>query len=243
MPFQDYAQAAAALQSHWRVLARDMAALSPHQLEGMFTSSRSNSSPVQNERALVAQAQRGKAAAFERLYLAHQRRVFHLCYRMVNDWSRAEELTQDTFLQVYRKLQSFRFESAFSTWIHRIAVNIVLMHLRQNRALIDEVAYESSAADDADSVFTYESIGRCDERLDHAADRVILEDAIGRLPEGYRVIFLLHDVEGYEHHEIAELLGCSVGNTKSQLHKARLKIRRYLQGELSRRRRPAELVA
>ena len=76
----------------------------------------------------------------------------------------------------------------------------------------------------------------------HAADRVTLENAIGRLPEGYRVIFLLHDVEGYEHHEIAELLGCSVGNTKSQLHKARLKIRRYLQGELSRRR-PAELVA
>src|SRR5947207_657317 len=110
-----------------------MAGPSPHQLEGMFT--RSNSSPVQNERALVAHAQRGEAAAFECLYLAHQRRVFHLCYRMVNDWSRAEELTQDTFLQVYRKLQSFRFESAFSTWIHRIAVNIVLMHLRQNRAL------------------------------------------------------------------------------------------------------------
>ena len=162
---------------------------------------------------------------------------------MVNDWSRAEELTQDTFLQVYRKLQSFRFESAFSTWIHRIAVNIVLMHLRQNRALTHEVAYESTVGDDGNSSFTYESIGRCDERLDHAADRVTLENAVGRLPEGYRVIFLLHDVEGYEHHEIAELLGCSVGNTKSQLHKARLKIRRYLQGELSRRRRPAELVA
>ena len=117
------------------------------------------------------------------------------------------------------------------------------MHLRQNRALTHEVAYESTVGDDGNSSFTYESIGRCDERLDHAADRVTLENAVGRLPEGYRVIFLLHDVEGYEHHEIAELLGCSVGNTKSQLHKARLKIRRYLQGELSRRRRPAELVA
>ena len=100
---------------------------------------------------------------------------------MVSDWSRAEELTQDTFLQVYRKLQSFRFESAFSTWVHRIAVNIVLMHLRQNRALTHEVAYESSVGDDADSMFTYESIGRCDERLDHAVDRVTLE----KLEEGF----------------------------------------------------------
>jgi RNA polymerase sigma-70 factor (ECF subfamily) len=187
----------------------------------MLTRSRSYSSPVENERAIIAKAQRGEAAAFEVLYLAHQRRIFHLCLRMVNDWSRAEELTQDTFLQVYRKLQSFRFESAFSTWIHRIAVNMVLMHLRQNRALSHEVALESSVPDDGESLFTYESIGRCDERLDHTVDRVTLENAVGDLPEGYRVIFLLHDVEGYEHHEIAELLGCSVGNTKSQLHKAR----------------------
>jgi RNA polymerase sigma-70 factor (ECF subfamily) len=152
-------------------------------------------------------------------------------------------LTQDTFLQVYRKLESFRFESAFSTWIHRIAVNMVLMHLRQNRALTHEVAFETSIADDGESTFTYESIGRSDERLEHILDRVALEDAISRLPEGYRVIFLLHDVEGYEHHEIAELLGCSIGNTKSQLHKARLKIRRYLQGNLSRRERNMALVA
>jgi RNA polymerase sigma-70 factor (ECF subfamily) len=209
----------------------------------MFTRSRSHITSAHQERATIANAQRGEAAAFEQLYLEHHRRVFNLCYRMVNDWSRAEELTQDTFLQVYRKLESFRFESAFSTWIHRIAVNMVLMHLRQNRALTHEVAFETSIADDGESTFTYESIGRSDERLEHILDRVALEDAISRLPEGYRVIFLLHDVEGYEHHEIAELLGCSIGNTKSQLHKARLKIRRYLQGNLSRRERNLASVA
>jgi RNA polymerase sigma-70 factor, ECF subfamily len=210
----------------------------------MFTRARSNSSPAQNERAIIARAQNGEAEAFELLYVAHQRRIFHLCYRMVNDWSRAEELTQDTFLQVYRKLQSFRFESAFSTWIHRIAVNMVLMHLRQNRALTHEVALESSAPDDGESSFAYESIGQSDGRLDHTVDRVALENAVALLPDGYRVIFLLHDVEGYEHHEIAELLGCSVGNTKSQLHKARLKIRAYLQGlSWRRQRRPRVALA
>jgi RNA polymerase sigma-70 factor (ECF subfamily) len=144
---------------------------------------------------------------------------------------------QDTFLQAYRKLSTFRGESAFSTWLHRIAVNVVLMHIRQNRSRLHEVPAAVNGDDDDESWSAYSQAASPDLRLDRAVDRVTIERAISKLPDGYRLVFLLHDVEGYEHHEIAELLGCSIGNTKSQLHKARIKIRQYLQEGISRRRR------
>ena len=195
----------------------------------------------QDERQAIRRAQRGDPEAFKLLYDAHRRRIFNLCLRMIQDWSRAEELTQDTFLQVYRRIHTFRGDSAFTTWLHRIAVNIVLMSLRQGRARLHEVSGALPGDEDTPSPIL-DRLGRSDQRLNGALDRVTLEHAISHLPEGYRVVFVLHDVEGYEHHEIADLLGCSVGNTKSQLHKARLKIRRYLRGEPMRRqrRRPAD---
>src|SRR5437588_9793554 len=198
----------------------------------------------QDERQAIRRAQRGDPEAFKLLYDAHRRRIFNLCLRMIQDWSRAEELTQDTFLQVYRRINTFRGDSAFTTWLHRIAVNIVLMHLRQNRARLHEVSGALPSDEDQPSPIL-ERLGADDDRLAGALDRVSLERAISHLPEGYRLIFVLHDVEGYEHHEIADLLGCSVGNTKSQLHKARLKIRRYLRGEPLRklRRRSHVLLA
>ena len=189
------------------------------------------------EQRVIRRAQRGDAEAFRELYEAHRRRVFNLCLRMVQDWGRAEELTQDTFLQVYRRLDTFRGDSAFTTWLHRIAVNIVLMNLRHNRSRAQEIAGALPNDEDHPSPIL-ERLGRADNALNGALDRVSLEHAIFHLPEGYRLIFVLHDIEGYEHHEIADLLGCSVGNTKSQLHKARLKIRRYLRGEPLGRRRP-----
>ena len=200
--------------------------------------------PRDAERKIIVKAQRGDPEAFKYLYDLHRRRVFNLCLRMIQDWSRAEELTQDTFLQVYRRINTFRGDSAFTTWLHRIAVNIVLMHLRQNRARLHEVSGALPSDEDQPSPIL-ERLGTPDGRLMGALDRVSLEHAVSQLPEGYRLIFVLHDVEGYEHHEIADLLGCSVGNTKSQLHKARLKIRRHLRGEPVRklRRRSTALLA
>jgi RNA polymerase sigma-70 factor (ECF subfamily) len=193
-------------------------------------------SPISNQQ-LIRLAQQGDPSAFEELYTAHKRRIFNLCLRMVDDWSRAEELMQDTFLQAYRKLNTFRGESAFSTWLHRIAVNVVLMHIRQNRSRLHEVPATATSDDEDDSWSAYSQAAKPDDRLDHAVDRVTIERAIAKLPDGYRLVFVLHDIEGYEHHEIAELLGCSIGNTKSQLHKARIKVRRYLQEGISQRRR------
>src|SRR5215471_13426797 len=188
------------------------------------------------ERQVILRAQGGDPEFFKILYDLHRRRVFNLCLRMIQDWSRAEELTQDTFLQVYRRINTFRGDSAFTTWLHRIAVNIVLMHLRQNRARLHEISGALPSDEEQPSPIL-ERLGTPDGRLSSALDRVSLEHAISHLPEGYRLIFVLHDIEGYEHHEIADLLGCSVGNTKSQLHKARLKIRRYLRGEPVRKLR------
>ena len=203
----------------------------------MATNTAIFTAPTTNNHHLIRLAQRGDASAFEELYTAHKRRIFNLCLRMVDDWSRAEELMQDTFLQAYRKLGTFRGESAFSTWLHRIAVNVVLMHIRQNRSRLHEVPATATPNDEDDSWSAYYQAATPDCRLDRAVDRVTIERAVSKLPDGYRLVFLLHDVEGYEHHEIAELLGCSIGNTKSQLHKARVKIRQYLQEGISRRRR------
>jgi len=149
--------------------------------------------------------------------------------RMVGDFGLAEDLTQDAFLMAFRRINSFRGDSAFSTWLHRIAVNTVLMHLRQKNSR----GGTQPSLDDltADGEPSGEVFGKEDLRLSRAIDRLSLVHAIEQLPPGYRMIFVLHDIEGYDHAEIAGLLGCSVGNTKSQLHKARLRLRKVLQGE------------
>ena len=171
----------------------------------------------------------GDAGAFDLLYQMHKRRVFSLCMRMVGDFGLAEDLTQDAFLMAFRRINSFRGDSAFSTWLHRIAVNTVLMHLRQKNSRggtqpsLDDLTSEGEPAG--------EVFGKEDLRLSYAIDRLSLLNAIEQLPPGYRMIFVLHDIEGYDHAEIAGLLGCSVGNTKSQLHKARLRLRKVLRGE------------
>jgi RNA polymerase sigma-70 factor (ECF subfamily) len=171
----------------------------------------------------------GDTGAFDLLYQMHKRRVFSLCMRMVGDFGLAEDLTQDAFLMAFRRINSFRGDSAFSTWLHRIAVNTVLMHLRQKNSR----GGTQPSLDDltADGEPSGEVFGKEDLRLSRAIDRLSLVHAIEQLPPGYRMIFVLHDVEGYDHAEIAGLLGCSVGNTKSQLHKARLRLRKVLQGE------------
>jgi RNA polymerase sigma-70 factor (ECF subfamily) len=181
--------------------------------------------PGLTEAEAIEQAKGGNAEAFEALYGFHKRRVYSLCLRMTGNTAQAEDLTQEAFLQLYRKIGTFRGESAFSTWLHRMAVNVVLMQLRKKG--LPEVSLDEMLEPQHEDA-PKRDIGARDNVLAGSVDRVNLERAIAGLPPGYRVVFMLHDVEGYEHNEIAEMMGCSIGNSKSQLHKARLKLRDLL---------------
>jgi RNA polymerase sigma-70 factor, ECF subfamily len=176
------------------------------------------------EAEAIERAKQGDTEAFEILYNLHKRRVYSLCLRMTANTAEAEDLTQEAFLQLFRKLGTFRGESAFSTWLHRMAVNVVLMRLRKKGLAV--VPLEETI--DTEEESPKKEPGAPDAVLAGSVDRLQLERAIGNLPPGYRTIFVLHDVEGYEHNEIAEIVGCSIGNSKSQLHKARMKLRDLL---------------
>jgi RNA polymerase sigma-70 factor (ECF subfamily) len=171
-------------------------------------------------------AQQGDASAFEEIYRLHSRRVYSLCLRMLGDPTEAEDLAQDAFLQLFRKIHTFRGESAFSSWLHRLTANVVLMSFRKKKAVVASLE-DMTRTNDEESVPRWE-IGGLDLRLAGVFDRANLETAVEQLPEGYRRMFLLHDVHGYEHNEIAEILNCSIGNSKSQLHKARKRLRELL---------------
>jgi len=178
-----------------------------------------------SEAEMIKRAGAGDAACFEALYARHKRRIFSLCLRMTGNHSSAEDFTQEAFLQLHRKIALFRGESAFSTWFHRLSVNIVLMHWRK-KGLV-EVSLEETLDPQPESS-PRKDIGKRDDVLHGAIDRIALEEALDGLSAGYRMVFVLHDIEGYEHNEIAEMLGCSIGNSKSQLHKARMKLRTLL---------------
>lgn len=180
------------------------------------------SSPSSSLDAILARAQAGDHHAFAQLYALHKRRVYSLCLRMVNNVAEAEDLTQEAFLQLHRKIATFRGDSAFSTWLHRLAVNVVLMHLRKKGLQLTSL---DEAMEPTHDEGPGRSFGAPDLSLAGSIDRLALERAVADLPAGYRLIFVLHDIEGYEHNEIATMLDCSIGNSKSQLHKARLKLR------------------
>src|SRR6204780_2461125 len=171
-------------------------------------------------------AQQGDAGAFEEIYRLHSRRVFSLCVRMLGDPIEAEDLAQEAFLQLFRKIHTFRGESAFSSWLHRLTANVVLMSFRKKKAHLTSLD-EISRVNDDDSGQKLE-IGEADVRLTGMFDRVNLQSAIDSLHDGYKRMFLLHDLHGYEHNEIAVILDCSVGNSKSQVHKARKRLREVL---------------
>jgi RNA polymerase sigma-70 factor (ECF subfamily) len=170
---------------------------------------------------LVRAAAAGDAAAFEQLYQQHYRRVYSLCLRMLGSTTQAEDLTQEVFLQVFRKLGSFRGDSAFTTWLHRLTVNQVLMHFRKRGVKLEHTSEEGDFSNVVDTPLQ-------STRRISMVDRLALEKAIAELPPGYRTVFTLHDIEGYEHEEIAGLLGVSIGTSKSQLHKARMRLRELL---------------
>jgi RNA polymerase sigma-70 factor (ECF subfamily) len=170
---------------------------------------------------LAQSASNGDMIAFEELYKRHHRRVYSICLRMLQNASEAEDLTQDVFIQLYRKIGSFRGDSAFTTWLHRMTVNQVLMHFRKRNVKLEKTTEEGETPDQIVS-------GTANPEKMRIVDKIALDNAIDQLPAGYKNVFLLHDVEGFEHEEVAKILGCSVGTSKSQLHKARLKLQKLL---------------
>ncbi len=173
----------------------------------------------------IRRAQHGDSLGFECLYKGHSKRVYSVCLRMLKNTSDAEDLTQQIFLQVFRKIGTFRGDSGFSTWLHRVAVNAVLMHLRRKRPaeIHPDSAHPAAANLDAPNEF-----GAADTSMLGVTERLNLMRAIHTLPAGYKRLFLLHDVMGYMHSEIAKLVGCSVGCSKSQVHKARKRLQHLL---------------
>ena len=177
----------------------------------------------------VQLAAQGDITAFEEIYRSHHRRVFNQCLRMTRNVSEAEDLTQDVFLQLHRKLKTFRGESAFTTWLHRLTMNVVLMHFRKTAARPDQRTDQVPEQLE----FASRSVGSESSVI---LNRIYLDEALRQLSPGYRAVLILHDVEGYEHNQISELLGCAVGTSKSQLHKARRKLRRLLKKRATRGR-------
>lgn len=170
---------------------------------------------------LAKKAAGGDGKAFEELYRRHYRRVYALTLRMMGNPTEAEDMTQEVFLQLFNKVGMFRGESAFTTWLHRMTVNQVLMHFRKKSTRSELLTDEGETP--VQIVKGTENPGTAP-----VIDRIGLENALKQLPNGYRTVFVLHDVEGYEHYEIAEMLGIAEGTSKSQLHKARLKLRQLI---------------
>jgi RNA polymerase sigma-70 factor, ECF subfamily len=185
----------------------------------------SNSANGQDQAEILARVRTGDHQAFAQLYSIHKKHVYSLCLRMVGSVEEAEDLTQEAFLQVHRKIDTFRAESALSTWVHRLTINVVLMHLRKKGLQLNSLDEMMEAGSDQRPG---RSFGARDLTLSGAIDRLTLERAIRDLPAGYRLVFVLHDIEGFDHNEIASILDCSIGNSKSQLHKARFKLRKFL---------------
>ncbi len=177
--------------------------------------------PRSTDYGLAQRATNGDMQAFEELYQRHHRRVYSLCLRMTQNVQEAEDLTQEAFIQLYRKIGSFRGDSAFTTWLHRLTVNQVLMHFRKRSVKMEKTTEEGETP-------VQVVHGTANPNAMPVVDRIALDNAIAQLPPGYRSVFILHDIEGHEHEEVARMLGCSVGTSKSQLHKARMKLRRLL---------------
>lgn len=174
----------------------------------------------------------GDIDAFEQIYRRYHQRVYAICLRMIRNVPQAEDLAQEVFVQVFRKIHTFRGDSSFSTWLHQLTVNHVLMYFRK-----PVVRSEQTTLDGEIPI----QIARGSEHPSRMAlvDRIALDEAISQLAPGYRIVFILHDVEGYEHEQICQMLGCAVGTSKSQLHKARMRLRSLLTKKVSGKQKKA----
>src|SRR6187399_523208 len=177
--------------------------------------------PRAAELQLVERCRSGELGAFEELYRAHSGRLYSLAVRMLGNPADAEDLLQEIFLSAHRKLDSYRGEAALGTWLYRLAMNQILDHVRSRAARSGQL---TDGLDDASLIA--DATGH--RLADRAIDRIDLERALAELPEGCRAAFVLHDVEGLEHKEVSEVLGIAEGTSKSQVHKARLRLRGLL---------------
>lgn len=178
--------------------------------------------------AIARDAARGETEAVGELYARHRGRVYSLCKRMTRNAADAEDMTQEVFIHLLAQIGSFRGESKFTTWLHRVTVNQVLMHLRRDRrrtGLMPDYTERTLSATRKTNPAAPQPV----------IDRISLEAALSQLPSGYRLAFVLHDIEGYSHEEVAGMLGYSLGNSKSQLHKARKRLRLLLKSRRPRR--------
>lgn len=176
---------------------------------------------------LAQESARGNMEAFEEIYKRHHKRVYSICLRMLQNTAEAEDLTQNAFIKLHSKIGSFRGDSEFTTWLHRLTVNEVLMHFRKR-----SVKTEKIGLDEIPEGLTHLIVsGTGNPNQMRVVDAIALDEAIEEMRKtapGYANVFKLHDIEGYEHEEVAKLLGCSVGTSKSQLHKARLSLKKLL---------------
>jgi len=182
---------------------------------------RTGSNMLLDDAVKVETGIRRELQPFEELFKLHRRNVYAVCLGMTRNTADAEDLSQEVFLQVLRKLNTFRGESSFATWLHRLTVNHVLMYFRRRRCRREQLTEGGELPEP-------NSQDRRARGNFPVLDRIALNEAIGSLAPGYRTVLVLHDIQGLEHHEIASILGCSVGTTKSQLHKARMKLRGLL---------------
>jgi RNA polymerase sigma-70 factor, ECF subfamily len=204
-------------------MARLTAGIGPGQRGERMTTSKPSGDVRSADLELAKRCRNGDAEAFEELYRQHAGRLYNLAFRMAGSAQEAEDLLQDVFLHAYRKLGSFRGDSSLGTWLYRLGMNQCLDHLRGRQVKM------SQATDSIDAEGAREPAAPM-PATPAAVSRIDLERAIGRLPDGARAAFLLHDVEGFEHHEVAKILGVSEGTSKSQVHKARMKLRAMLNG-------------
>ena len=175
------------------------------------------------ESALVARSVAGDADAFRQIYDSHATRLYNLACRMTGSTAEAEDLLQDVFIQAYRKLASYKGDAALGTWLYRLAMNLILDHVRSKHGKMDRATVALN--DERGEAVMPARGGRLGDAV---VDRLDLERAVERLPDSYKAAFLLHDVEGFEHREVGEMLGIAEGTSKSLVHKARLRIRAFL---------------
>jgi len=178
------------------------------------------------EENIVRRAQQGDRDAFERIYRSNCARIFGLCLRMVGNASEAEDLTQEAFLLVFRKIRTFRGESAFSTWLYRLSMNVVLMHLRKKR--LRWAPLERTKELNEENCGQEQDFGGPYACLTGLIDRCHLERAVDQLPPACKMVFVLHDIQGYKHQEIARMMESSMGTSKGRLHRARALLRELL---------------
>jgi len=209
--------------------------------ERTFADAKSEKLNTSSASEAIRLAQQGDAEGFEIIYQQHSGRVYALCLRMLRDPVEAQDLTQDVFMQLFRKIHTFRGESAFSTWLHRLAVNLVLMRLRRKSPPM--ISIDATADLDGETSSSTIDISAPDLLLEGSIDRVALDRSIEQLPAGCRAIFVLHDIQGYQHDEIATIVGRSAGNSKSQLHKARKRLRELLHEAQREKARDTRLAA